>query len=129
MNTVVLGAGAWGTAMSIHLARQGHTVTLVPRRAEHALELASSRENRDYLPGHFLDMSVQVGLERVLGAASPRKQPRPGSCPGWWACRRRWSGASAAGCLMPMKRWRVVSSARCTSRPICWGPLKAWRAR
>ena len=63
MNTVVLGAGAWGTAMSIHLARQGHTVTLVPRRAEHALELASSRENRDYLAGHFLDMSVQVGLE------------------------------------------------------------------
>ena len=63
MNMVVLGAGAWGTAMSIHLARQGHSVTLVPRRADHALEIASSRENRDYLPGHFLDMSIQVGLE------------------------------------------------------------------
>lgn len=63
MNTVILGAGAWGTAMSIHLARQGHTVTLVPRRTEHALDLASGRENRDYLPGHFLDASIQVGLE------------------------------------------------------------------
>lgn len=67
MNTAVLGAGAWGTAMAIHLARQGHTVTLVPRRAEHALALATSRENRDYLPGHFLDASIQVGLE--LGPA------------------------------------------------------------
>lgn len=63
MNTVVLGAGAWGTAMAIHLGRQGHTVTLVPRRAEQALELADRRENRDYLPGHFLDASVQLGLE------------------------------------------------------------------
>lgn len=63
MNTVVLGAGAWGTAMAIHLARRGHTVTLAPRRAEQALELADRRENRDYLPGHFLDASIQLGLE------------------------------------------------------------------
>lgn len=63
MNTVVLGAGAWGTAMAVHLGRQGHTVTLVPRRAEQALELAAGRENRTYLPGHFLDASIQVGLE------------------------------------------------------------------
>ena len=63
MNAVVLGAGAWGTAMALHLARQGHTVTLVPRRQEQALELASGRENRAYLPGHFLDASIQLGLE------------------------------------------------------------------
>jgi glycerol-3-phosphate dehydrogenase (NAD(P)+) len=63
MNCVIFGAGAWGTAMAIHLARQGHTVTLVPRRLEHALNLASSRENADYLPGHRLDESIQVGLE------------------------------------------------------------------
>jgi glycerol-3-phosphate dehydrogenase (NAD(P)+) len=63
MNTVVLGAGAWGTAMAIHLGRQGHTVTLVPRRAAQALELADRRENREYLPGHFLDASIQLGLE------------------------------------------------------------------
>lgn len=63
MNAVVLGAGGWGTAMAIHLARRGHTVTLVPRRAEQALELADRRENREYLPGHFLDASIQLGLE------------------------------------------------------------------
>jgi glycerol-3-phosphate dehydrogenase (NAD(P)+) len=63
MNTAVLGAGAWGTAMAIHLARRGHTVTLVPRRAEQALAIAGCRENREYLPGHFLDASIQLGLE------------------------------------------------------------------
>jgi glycerol-3-phosphate dehydrogenase (NAD(P)+) len=63
MNSVVLGAGAWGTAIAIHLGRQGHTVTLVPRRVEQALELADRRENRTYLPGHFIDASIQLGLE------------------------------------------------------------------
>lgn len=63
MNITILGAGAWGTAMALHVARQGHTVTLVPRRQEQALELASSRENRTYLPGHFLDASIQLGCE------------------------------------------------------------------
>lgn len=63
MNFSIFGAGAWGTAMAIHLARLQHTVTLVPRRLEHALELAQSRENRDYLPGCRLDDSIQIGLE------------------------------------------------------------------
>ena len=43
MNCVIFGAGGWGTAMAIHLARQGQTVTLVPRRAEQALALATTR--------------------------------------------------------------------------------------
>jgi glycerol-3-phosphate dehydrogenase (NAD(P)+) len=63
MNCVIFGAGAWGTAMAIHLSRLGHPVTLVPRRAEQALALATSRENKDYLPGHRLDDSIQIGLE------------------------------------------------------------------
>lgn len=63
MNCVVFGAGAWGTAITLHLARQGHTVTLVPRRLEQALALATTRENTDYLPGFALDDSIQVGLE------------------------------------------------------------------
>ena len=63
MNCVIFGAGAWGTAMAIHLSRLGHPVTLVPRRAEQALALATSRENQDYLPGHRLDDSIQIGLE------------------------------------------------------------------
>ena len=63
MNIVVVGAGAWGTAFALHLSRLGHTVTLVPRRFEQALALASTRENADYLPGHRLPQSVQIGHE------------------------------------------------------------------
>ncbi len=63
MNFAVIGAGAWGTAFAIHLSRLGHTVTLVPRRFEQALALASTRENADYLPGLKLPSSVQVGHE------------------------------------------------------------------
>ncbi|MEY2821663.1 MAG: hypothetical protein RJA37_1554 [Verrucomicrobiota bacterium] len=63
MNCVVFGAGAWGTAMAIHLRRQGHTVTLVPRRLEQALAISDARENRDYLPGRLIDDSMQIGLE------------------------------------------------------------------
>lgn len=63
MNICILGAGAWGTAMALHLDRCGHAVTLVPRRFEHALALASSRENSDYLPGHPLPHRIQIGSE------------------------------------------------------------------
>jgi glycerol-3-phosphate dehydrogenase (NAD(P)+) len=65
MNCVVFGAGAWGTAMAIHLDRQGHTVTLVPRRLEQALQLTAERENTDYLKGHKLAPSLQIGLEAI----------------------------------------------------------------
>lgn len=63
MNCCILGAGAWGTAMALHLDRCGHSVTLVPRRIEHALAIASSRENKDYLPGYKLPHRIQIGCE------------------------------------------------------------------
>lgn len=63
MNICVLGAGAWGTAMAIHLVRLGHTVTLAPRRFEFALELGATRENREYLAGFPFPESLQVGFE------------------------------------------------------------------
>lgn len=63
MNCCILGAGAWGTAMALHLDRCGHSVTLVPRRMEHALAIASSRENQDYLPGYTLPHRIQIGCE------------------------------------------------------------------
>lgn len=65
MNFAVIGAGAWGTAMAVHLSRMGHTVTLAPRRFEQALELSSNRENADYLPGVELPPSLQIGHELV----------------------------------------------------------------
>lgn len=63
MNFAIVGAGAWGTAFAVHLARLGHTVSLVPRRFEQALALASAHENVDYLPGIPLPLSLQIGHE------------------------------------------------------------------
>jgi len=63
MNFCILGAGAWGTALAVHLARNGQTTTLVPRRYEQALALASSRENATYLPGVHLDHEIQIACE------------------------------------------------------------------
>jgi glycerol-3-phosphate dehydrogenase (NAD(P)+) len=65
MNFAVIGAGAWGTAMAVHLSKLGHTVTLVPRRFEQALQLSSTRENVDYLPGVELPPSLQIGHELI----------------------------------------------------------------
>ena len=72
MNFVVVGAGAWGTAFALHLERSGHGVTLVPRRAEQAIEIAARRENLDYLPGLRLPagMAVSSDLAGALGAAN-----------------------------------------------------------
>lgn len=63
MNFAVLGAGAWGTALALHLHRRGHTVTLTARRLEHAAEMASARENRDYLAGFAIPSDLQLGHE------------------------------------------------------------------
>ena len=61
MNVVILGAGAWGSAMAIHLNRCGQRVTLIPRRLEQALDIAGSRENKVYLPG----VEFQIGRAHV----------------------------------------------------------------
>ncbi len=68
MNFVVIGAGAWGTAFAVHLARTGHPVTLAPRRVEHAAELSSAHENVDYLPGISLpdNLSISADLRSSL---------------------------------------------------------------
>jgi glycerol-3-phosphate dehydrogenase (NAD(P)+) len=63
MNVCVLGAGAWGTAFALHLVRLKHSVTLAPRRFEQAIELASRRENADYLPGFPLPHDLQISHE------------------------------------------------------------------
>lgn len=66
MNFVVVGAGAWGTAFALHLARTRRPVTLVPRRVEQAQELGRRRENADYLPGLALPPELRVAPEGEL---------------------------------------------------------------
>lgn len=63
MNICVLPAGAWGTAMAIHLSRLGHTVTLVPRTLEEAMSMGAARENLAFFPGHPFPADLQIGLE------------------------------------------------------------------
>ena len=63
MNFCLLGAGAWGTALALHLLKKGHSVTLVPRRMEMALKISTTRENSDYLPGFTLPRNLQIGFE------------------------------------------------------------------
>lgn len=63
MNFCILGAGAWGTAIAVHLHRDKHTVTLLPRRLEHATAIATTRENAKYLPGVALSEDIQIALE------------------------------------------------------------------
>ncbi|HEX2860023.1 MAG TPA: NAD(P)H-dependent glycerol-3-phosphate dehydrogenase [Lacunisphaera sp.] len=60
LHFVVIGAGAWGTAMAVHLARRGQRTTLATRRHEHALTMQLARENLDYLPGTKLPDSLAV---------------------------------------------------------------------
>jgi glycerol-3-phosphate dehydrogenase (NAD(P)+) len=57
MDILVLGAGAWGTALSVS-AGSRHAVTLWARDAAQAAELASRRENVHYLPGFRLPPAV-----------------------------------------------------------------------
>lgn len=60
MKFVVVGAGAWGTAFALHLARSGHPVVLVPRRDDQAKALLQDRENKEYLPGVALPAALAI---------------------------------------------------------------------
>ena len=72
MKFCVVGAGAWGTAFAVHLARLGRPVVLVPRRPEQAAALLATRENRDYLAGVALPESLVItaDLSEALGAST-----------------------------------------------------------
>src|ERR671936_778099 len=56
----VIGAGSWGTAMAVLLARGGLDVQLGTRSQERADEIAAKRLNARYLPGVTLPESVAV---------------------------------------------------------------------
>ncbi|WP_198971440.1 NAD(P)H-dependent glycerol-3-phosphate dehydrogenase [Xylophilus sp. ASV27] len=73
MEIVVLGAGAWGTAMAIAAAGAGaHAVQLWARDAVQAAALAQARENARYLPGATLPPALSIAsgpLEALLPGA------------------------------------------------------------
>jgi glycerol-3-phosphate dehydrogenase (NAD(P)+) len=56
----VLGAGGWGTALSVHLARLGHDVRLWARDPALAVQLGAGRVNTSYLPAIEFPASLRV---------------------------------------------------------------------
>jgi 1-acyl-sn-glycerol-3-phosphate acyltransferase len=56
----IIGAGSWGTAVAVLLARGGLDVQLGTRSQEKAAEIAAKRQNSRYLPGVTLPESVSV---------------------------------------------------------------------
>ena len=54
----VLGAGSWGTALSVHLARAGRSVRLWARDPQLVDAMVATRANARYLPGVTLPPGV-----------------------------------------------------------------------
>lgn len=63
----VLGAGSWGTALALVLARNGHDVTLWGHDPEAVAALARDRVNRRYLPD--IGLPARITPESDLGRA------------------------------------------------------------
>ena len=67
MNILVIGAGAWGTAIAVSAAAR-HSVTLWSRKPAHAQAMAQALENKAYLPGVALPANVQLSCKPDLPA-------------------------------------------------------------
>jgi glycerol-3-phosphate dehydrogenase (NAD(P)+) len=62
MKIIVLGAGAWGTALAISASRSSaaHHVTLWARDATQLQAMAAQRQNPRYLPDHHFPPTLQL---------------------------------------------------------------------
>jgi glycerol-3-phosphate dehydrogenase (NAD(P)+) len=65
----VIGAGAWGTAFAIHLARMGHSIRLWVFEPELVEILETKRENLPYLPGFILSSKLHFTASLDKAAA------------------------------------------------------------
>ena len=66
----VIGAGAWGTALAMVMARAGRGVILLARDAEAAAQIQKTRRNEKYLPGLDLPSAIQCesGFDAITRA-------------------------------------------------------------
>ncbi len=62
----VLGAGSWGTALSVLLSSKGFSVRLWEFRPEAAARLNRERENREFLPGVPLPEGITIHHEASI---------------------------------------------------------------
>lgn len=76
----LLGAGSWGTAIAVHLAKSGNRVILWARNREHVREMQESNINQRYLPDclfppsltatHDLEEALQQANHCIIGVPS-----------------------------------------------------------
>src|SRR3954453_6465927 len=65
---IVLGAGSFGTAVAVLLARGGFRTTLQARTAEQAVRLEADRENKVYVPE--VELPRQLAVEPMSAGLS-----------------------------------------------------------
>lgn len=69
MSFLVLGAGSWGSATALHLARLNHDVTVWGRDTAQMIYMQKKRENKKYLPGVKLPKNIEFiceGLDHAI---------------------------------------------------------------
>jgi len=59
----VLGAGSWGTALAMQLARAGHTTSLWSHHADHINEMLNAGSNEKFLPGITFDTNLKCNAD------------------------------------------------------------------
>ncbi|GAB4221735.1 MAG: NAD(P)H-dependent glycerol-3-phosphate dehydrogenase [Francisella sp.] len=60
-NILVLGAGAWGTALSLHLAYCGHNVRINSWQSDHNERMLKNNNNYEYIP----NINFPAGLKAI----------------------------------------------------------------
>ena len=131
MNVTVLGAGAWGTALAIHVS-SSHVVRLWARDAAQVAQMRSLRRNARYLPEVALPPALQVSADfdasvrhahaGVVIVATPmagldgvlRRLPAGLDASVLWLCKgfqegTGWLGHEIARAAAPAARVGVVS--------------------
>lgn len=63
---VVMGAGAFGTALAITLSKHQTPVILQTRRDDHAADLSHDRENKRYLPGISFPKTLDISCDPAI---------------------------------------------------------------
>ncbi len=77
MKIIVLGGGAWGTALAISAARNagaGNHVTLWARDCAQARAMGQHRENRRYLPGIVFPAGLEVNADGLVDVLATMAQ-------------------------------------------------------
>ncbi len=72
MRVAVIGAGSWGTALAVHLARTGCEVTLWAREAEIVEGIRNERRNPLFLSDIPIPVQVEVTAEPAAAVAGAR---------------------------------------------------------